>query len=252
MLMTKATDFFTRFWSPTLGVNVIKRLCAVAATVLCAGATLAQTTPEPLNLVRLDAVVYAPITPDTAVITMAAEKSGADASAITQHINKIMGDAVREAKAASGVETLTGNSSTNQQYDTKGNVIGWTVRSDLILKSKDFGSLGKLSGSLSQSLKIVGSGFEVSRELKAREDAALLQQGLQAFQAKAKVAAQTLGFSGYAIREINIQQAQLEQPNQPRPMMMMARAAMADAAPVQIEAGRTAINLTVSGSIQLK
>jgi hypothetical protein len=35
-------------------------------------------------------------------------------------------------------------------------------------------------------------------------------------------------------------------------MMMMARGAMADAAPVQIEAGRTAINLTVSGSIQLK
>ncbi len=234
-------------------MNAIKRLLVLAVTVLCASATFAQTVPESLNLVRLDAVVSAPITPDTAVLTMAAEKSGSDASAITQQINKIMGDAVREAKAVSGVEAITGNFSTQQQYDNKGNVIGWTVRSDLILKSKDFGSLGKLSGNLSQSLKMVGSGFEVSRELKTREDAALLQQGLQAFQAKAKVAAQTLGFSGYTIREINIQQAQLEQPNPPRPMMMMARAAaMADAAPVQIEAGRTVINLTVSGSIQLK
>lgn len=234
-------------------MNAIKRLLVLAVTVLSANATFAQTAPEPLNLVRLDAVVSAPITPDTAVLTMAAEKSGTDASAVTQMINKIMGDALREAKAVSGVEAITGNFSTQQQYDNKGNVIGWTVRSDLILKSKDFGSLGKLSGNLSQSLKIVGSGFEVSRALRSSEEAVLLQRGLQAFQAKAKTAAQTLGFSGYSLREINIQQAQLEGGNnQPRPMMMMARGAMADAAPVQIEAGRTAINLTVSGSIQLK
>ena len=223
------------------------------ATLLLASSAHAQTAPEPLNLVRLDATVSSPITPDTAVITMAAEKSGADASAITQQINKTMSDAVREAKATSGVEAITGNFVTNQQYDNKGNVIGWTVRADLILKSKDFGVLGKLSGNLSQTLKVISSGFEVSRDLKAREDAALITQGLQAFQAKAKTAAQTLGFTSYTIREIAIQQAQLEQPHQPRPMMMMARgAAMADAAPVQIEAGRTAMNLTVSGSIQLK
>jgi predicted secreted protein len=233
-------------------MNTIKRLLVLAVTVLCASATFAQTAPEPLNLVRLDAVVSAPITPDTAVLTMAAERSGSDASTITQQINKIMGDAVREAKAVSGVEAITGNFSTNQQYDNKGNVIGWTVRSDLILKSKDFGSLGKLSGNLSQSLKMVGSGFEVSRELRSREESVLLQRGLEAFQAKAKTAAQTLGFNGYTLRDINIQQAQLEGGNNnPRPMMM-ARGAMADAAPVQIEAGRTAINLTVSGSIQLK
>ena len=233
-------------------MNKMKRLLVLAVTVLSANATFAQAAAEPVNLVRLDAVVSAPIKPDTAVLTMAAERSGSDASAITQQINKIMGDAVREAKAVSGVEAITGNFSTHQQYDNKGNVIGWTVRSDLILKSKDFGSLGKLSGNLSQSLKIVGSGFEVSRALRSSEEAVLLQRGLEAFQAKAKTAAQTLGFSGYTLREINIQQAQLEGGNnQPRPMMM-ARAMAADAAPVQIEAGRTAINLTVSGSIQLK
>lgn len=232
-------------------MNAIKRFFALAVTVLCASAAFAQT-PEPQNILRLDAVVSAPITPDTAVITMAAEKSGADASAVTQLINKLMADAVRDAKATSGVEAITGNFSTYQQYDNKGVVAGWTVRSELVLKSKDFGTLGKLAGNLSQSLKIMSSSFEVSRELKAREEAALLTQGLQGFQAKAKAAAQTLGFSGYTIREIAIQQAQLEHGNQPRPMMMARGAAMADAAPVPIEAGRTAINLTVSGSIQLK
>lgn len=232
-------------------MSAIKHLVVAATIVFSAHAAFAQN-PEPQNILRLDAIVSAPITPDTAVITLAAERSGADASAVTQLINKLMTDAVRDARATSGVEAITGNFSTYQQYDNKGVVTGWTVRSDLVLKSKDFGTLGKLAGNLSQSLKIVGSGFEVSRELKAREDAALLTQGLQAFQSKAKTAAQTLGFSSYAIREITIQQAQLEHGNQPRPMMMARSAAMADAAPVQIEAGRTAINLTVSGSIQLK
>jgi predicted secreted protein len=163
-----------------------------------------------------------------------------------------MGNAVREAQAESGVEAITGNFSTHQQYDNKGNVIGWTVRSDLILKSKDFGVLGKLAGNLSQTLKIVANSFEVSRELKAREDAALLTQGLQAFQARASTTAQTLGFASYSIREIAIQQAQLDQSNQPRPMTMARGVAMMDVAPVQIESGRTAMNLTVSGSILLK
>lgn len=228
------------------------KLFALLAIGLLITQSHAQTTIHPpLNLVNLEAVVSAPITPDTAVLTMAAEKTGADASTITQSINQIMGDAVREAKAVNGVEAITGHFSTNQQYDNKGNVIGWTVRSELVLKSKDFGSLGKLSGNLSQSLKIMNSGFEVSRDLRSREEAVLLQRGLQAFQAKAQTIAQTLGFGGYTLREIHIQQAQLEGNHQPRPMMMV-RGAAADSAPVQIEAGRTAINLTVSGSIQLK
>jgi predicted secreted protein len=243
----------------TMTTKSISFLLAFIATLLFAMNDVSAQSDNnyalsaPLNLVRLDAVVSVPITPDTAVITLAAEKSGADASNVTQMINKLMADAVREAKAVSGVEASTGNFSTNQQYDNKGNVTGWTVRSELFLKSKDFGVLGKLAGNLGQSLKIVGSGFEVSRELKAREDAALLQQGLQAFSAKAKAVTQGLGFSGYTIREVSIQQAQLEQPHQPRPMMMaMARVAIADAAPVQLEAGRTAINLTVSGTVQMK
>jgi predicted secreted protein len=248
-------SFLKPSWKITFIVKLLLNFLSPIVYIVIAGFTTMSyaQSPEPQNMLRLDAMVSAPITPDTAVITLAAEKSGVDASAVTQTINKLMSDAVAQAKAVSGVEASTGNFSTYQQYDNKGNVNGWTVRSELFLKSKDFGVLGKLAGNLGQSLKIAGSGFEVSRELKAREEAALLQQGLQAFSAKAKAAAQALGFSGYTIREIAIQQAQLEHGNQPRPMMLaMARGAMAEAAPVQLEAGRTAINLTVSGTVQMK
>jgi predicted secreted protein len=76
--------------------------------------------------------------PDTVVMAMVMERSGPDAAVPTQQVNKVMADAVREAKALSGVEVSTGNFSTYPQYDNKGNLIGWTVRSELVLKGRDF------------------------------------------------------------------------------------------------------------------
>ena len=205
-----------------------------------------------MNVLRLDTVVSSPITPDTAVITLAAEKSGSDTAALTAKINQIMADAVAKAKAVSGVETSTGQFSTFQQYDNKGAVKGWTVRAELTLKGKDFGTLGQLAARLSGTLAITSNTFEVSKALSAKAEAALLSQGLQAFSAKAKAAVQTLGFAGFTIQEITVHQAQLDQSMPPRPMMAMARGAAADAAPVQMEAGRTALSLTVSGSVVMK
>jgi predicted secreted protein len=122
-----------------------------------------------------------------------------------------------------------------------------------VLKSKDFGVLGKLAGSLSKSLKISGNGFEVSRELKNREEEKLMLQGLELFQAKAKVASKAMGFDGYTVREVSLEQASLEG-NQPRPMLMMARGASMDAAQadVPMQAGATTISLTVRGAVVMK
>jgi predicted secreted protein len=76
---------------------------------------------------------------------------------------------------------------------------------------------------------------------------------LKAFQAKAELTAQTLGFKAYNLREVNIQKEKIDREQRPRAMMLMSRAAAADAAPpVQVEAALTAINLTVDGVIQLK
>ncbi len=228
----------------------------IAATLFSLSALLtlpsqAQENTRMQNVLNLDATVTAPITPDTAVITLFAERSGADAAAITQEINVLMADALKEAKAVAGVEAATGNFQTYQQYDPKGVQNGWVVRSDLILKSKDFGSLGKLAGSVSKKLKIASNGFEVSRELKQREEDKLLLVGIDAFQSKAKIASKALGFDGFTLREVNLQQANLGGGNNPRPMMMMASAKMASA-DVPIEAGSTVLSLTVRGTVVMK
>jgi predicted secreted protein len=223
----------------------------IAAVCLFNAPLRAQDKPAMQNILNLESTVTAPITPDTAVITLFAERSGADASAITQDINAIVADALKEAKANVGVEAATGNFYTTQQYDNKGVQNGWVVHSELILKSKDFGSLGKLAGGLSKKLKIASNGFEVSRELKQREEDKLLLIGLDAFQAKAKIASKALGFEGFTLREVNLQQASLGGGNNPRPMMMMASVKMASA-DVPMEAGLTTLSLTVRGTVVMK
>jgi predicted secreted protein len=205
-----------------------------------------------MNILKLDTTVSSPITPDTAVMTMAAEKSGTDTAALTAKITQIMVDAMLKAKGVSGVEASTGQWSTFQQYDNKGVVKGWTVRSELMLKGKDFGAVGQLAGNLGATLSIVNSSFEVSKAQSAKAEAALLSQGLLAFKTKASAAAQTLGFSGFAIQEVTVNPAQLESSSQPRPMMAMARGAVADAAPVPIAAAQSALTLTISGIVQMK
>ena len=210
------------------------------------------------NLLNLDATVSAPITPDTAVITMSAERTGADAAVITQDVNTMMADAVRDSKAVAStagveIEVATGSFSTYQSYDNKGQPAGWVVRSELILKSKDFVVLSKLAGSLSKRLKISSNGFEVSRALKQSEEGKLMQLGLASFQAKALAASKALGFTGYTIRTVSLQQAVLEG-SQPRPMMAMVRMSKTslDSADVPMEAARTALNLSVIGTVQMK
>ncbi len=225
----------------------------LAASFFVAAPIMAQEKSTMQNVLNLSATASAPITPDTAVISLFAERTGADAAVISSEINTLMADALKESKQVAGVQAATGNFSTHQQYDNKGKQSGWVVRSDLILKSKDFGTLGKLAGSLSKTLKISGNSFEVSRELKNREEEKLMLQGLELFQAKAKVASKAMGFEGYTVREVSLEQASLES-NHPRPMMMMARASAMEVqqADVPMQAGVTTLNLTVRGAVVMK
>ena len=240
----------------------LHRLFFLAVTTLLAVGILnapsyGNTTVGPpvpaRDVLTLDATVASEVTPDLAVITLAAEAAGADAAALTREVQQAINAGLALAKATRDIEARTGGFSTQPRWNTKGGRDGWTVRAELILKSRDFGTLGTLAGRLAQQkLMIVSSGFETSRELREREEAALIERGIAAFQAKARTAAQAFGFTGFTLREVNLGTIGGELRPQPRPML--ARAAEMAAAPpepVAMEAGRVTMTLSVSGSVQL-
>ncbi len=236
-------------------LNLFKPVIAAAllsAAVFGASAQGIDKMRDPQNIVSLDATVQTQVVPDMAVILMAVERSAPDAAAITSEVNQILAAALKEAKATTGVTAATGSFNTQPRWDNKGQRNGWTVRAELIMRSKDFGVLGKLAGKLSTSMQISNNFFEVSPELKQSEEEKLIAQGLAAFQSKAQAATKALGFGAFGIREVHLGSAGIGGEPRPRPMMMQARAVVADAAPMPIEAGPTTLSLTVNGSVQMR
>jgi predicted secreted protein len=235
----------------------MKQLTALFAALLLSSSLFAQTTmpaqpAQPKDVLSLDATVSTEIIPDTAFVTLAAEASGADSGAITREVQQIVNTALAQAKATRDVEARTGGFNTSQRWNNKGVRDGWVVRAELIIKSKDFATLGTLAGKLAQQkMMIANTGFEMSREQRDREEAALIERGINAFRAKASVASKAFGFSSYGLREVSL--GSIGGDIRPQPKMMMSRVAVADAAQapeaMSIEGGKTLLTLSVNGSI---
>ena len=235
----------------------------ILITVLGVISTLTFVTPvvnaqsvAPIAIARdaltLDATVAVEVIPDLAVITLAAEAQGLEAGPITREVQLAINAALAQAKATKGVEARTGAVSTNQRWNNKGVREGWTVRAELILKAQDFAVLGTLAGQLAQQkLMIVSSSFELSRELRDSEEAALIERGIAAFRSKAQTASRAFGFSGYALREVNLGSISGDTRSvQPKVFAMRAAAApVAEAEPLAIEGGKVTLTLTVNGGV---
>jgi predicted secreted protein len=221
------------------------------ATTLFAQTTMPAFPPQNKDVLSLDASAATEVVPDTAFVTLASEISGVDAAAITREVQQIINAGLAQAKDVKGVEARTGGFNTNQRWNNKGVRDGWTVRAELIIKSKDFGTLGTLAGKLAQQkLMIANTGFEMSRAQREREEAALIETAVTAFKTKATAAAKAFGFSNYSLREVNL--GSISGGAQPRPEMMMqmrVKVADAEAAPMSIEGGKSVLTLSVNGSV---
>lgn len=232
------------------------RALMVALACLCASPSHAQdhapVNPQPVDVLNLDASVSSEIAPDLAVVVLAVTREGIDAAAMTRDVNQVLARAIEQAKATPGVQVASGAFSTTPRYDNKGQRNGWQVRAELILKSKDSAALGKLVGRLSTEMDIASNGFELSPELRAAEEAKMIDRVVAAFQAKASAAAKAFGYSGYSIRSVTLGQAsRIGNPGEPRPMMQ-AKAMAAPAEPMPIESGRMNLQLSLNGSVQMR
>ena len=76
-------------------------------------------------------------------------------------------------------------------------------------------------------------------------------QAIERFRARALEIARGFGFAGYTLGEIQVGNQELGVMPRPRLMAMAPGVAMAEA-PVPVEAGKTAVSVTVSGTVHLK
>jgi predicted secreted protein len=223
------------------------------ATAFFLSSAQAQVMPPPENVVQLSATLTVEVAQDLLRMSLAATRQGPDAAQLQAQLKGSLEQALAEARrtAAPGeMDVRTGDFRLTPQYGRDGKITTWQGTAELVLEGRDFPRIAQAAGRI-QALTLSNVSFALSREHRAAAERDAQVQAVASFRGKAAELAKSFGFAGYSLREVAVNAGDSGMP--PRPMRMAAaEAKMASDAPVPIEAGKTAVSVTVSGSVQLR
>lgn len=209
--------------------------------------------PAPRNVVQLSASATVEVPQDWLTLTLSTSREGSDAAVIQAQLKQALDEALSAArqKAQEGqLDVHTGNFRLSPRYNRDGGITGWQGSAELVLEGRDFGRIASLAGNI-RSLNVSGSQFSLSRAAHSRVEVQAQSTAIDRFKVKAGEIAKGFGFGSYTLREVSINGNDQRPTPQPRMMAMQAKSAVADA-PVPLEAGKSAVEVTVSGSVQLQ
>ena len=236
-------------------MNLLSKLLAAALVSLLPSLVPAQqiNAQIPANVVQLAASASIEVQQDLLTLHLTTSRDGPDAAAVQSQLKQALETALAEAKKAAlpgQLDVRTGNFTLSPRYTRDGKMTGWQGSTELVLEGRDFARIGATAGKI-QTLTMGGVAFGLSREQRARVEGDAQNQAIESFKAKAADITKGFGFTGYTLREVSVNAN--DQGFVPRPQMMAmeAKAVSADT-PMPLEAGKSTVMVTVSGSVQLK
>jgi len=213
----------------------------------------AQMAPAPQNVAQLSASGTVEVVQDLLAITLSATREGADATAVQTQLKTALDAALAEARkqAVPGqLDVRTGSFSLYPRYSREGKISNWVGSAELVLEGRDFSRISATAGKI-QTMSVSQTHFSLSREQRERVEGEAQAQAITRFKARAGEISRGFGFTGFSLREVAVNSN--DQGAFPRPRMMAMEAkGMAADAPVPVEAGRSTVQVTVSGSIQMR
>ncbi|MEO7941038.1 MAG: SIMPL domain-containing protein [Burkholderiaceae bacterium] len=214
----------------------------------------AQTAlPEPRNVAQLSANATVEVQQDWLVLNMNTTRDGTDAAMVQNQLKQALDTAlqqVRKLGQPGQLDVRTGNFNLFPQHNREGRITGWQGTTELVLEGRDFARIAAAAGKV-QTLTMAGVSFSLSPEQRARAQDEAQALAIGRFKAQAADIAKGFGFSGYSLREVSVNANDQGFAPRPRMLAMQAKDAAADA-PVPMEPGKSAVVVTVSGSVQLK
>ncbi len=233
-------------------LNAVRGVIAWCLGLLISGAAAAQTTP-PQNVLQLSASGTVETQQDMLGITLTTTREGSDPSTVQAQLKAALETALGEARKSAlpgQLDVRTGNFALYPRYSQGGKIASWQGTAELVLEGRDFPRITQTAGRI-QTMTLGGVSFSLSREQRAKVEGDAQALAIERFKAKAAELAKGFGFSGYTLREVAVNAN--DQGFIPRQRMMAteAKAAQADMA-VPVEAGKSAVVVTVSGSVQLR
>ena len=199
-------------------------------------------------VVDLSAEASRPAANDQLRATVFAEASGATPGELSAQVNKLIGEALKTAKAYPAIKTQSGGTSTYPIYAKGGKIEAWRMRSELALESGDSAALSELLGKLQTTLGVANLVLQPSIETRKKVESEAMVDAIAAFKGRAKVIADALGMS-YRIKQLSVSTSG----RVVQPMFRGAAKTMAmEAAPMPVEAGESQVGATVAGQIELE
>ncbi|MBC7469928.1 MAG: SIMPL domain-containing protein [Ramlibacter sp.] len=228
-----------------------KLFAAFAFSLLTLGAG-AQTAPPPQNVLQLSATGTVEVQQDLLMLNLTATRDGAEAAGVQNQLKVALDAALTEAQKAASpgqLDVRTGNFSLYPRYSRDGKVNGWQGVAELVLEGRDFARITGTAAKI-QTMTMGGVAFGLSREQRAKVEGDAQAMAIERFQTKATELARAFGFAGYTLREVSVNSNDQGYPR-PRVMAMELKSAQADA-PAPVQAGKSSVVVTVSGSVQLR
>ncbi len=219
--------------------------------------TLAQNSGPrdvPLqNVAQISASGSVDVQQDLLSIALNTTASGADANGVQAQLKQALDTALAQAKQAAlpgQMDVRTGNFSLYPRYGKDSKINGWQGSAELVLEGRDFARITTTAGKI-QTLTLGNVSFSLSREQRAKVEGDAQTLAIERFKAKAGEVAKGFGFASYTLREVSVNANDQGYTPRPRVMAMQAKSDMAESS-VPVEAGKSTVQVTVSGSVQMK
>lgn len=230
-------------------------LALVFSGFLGAGAAFAQPLPAaaPVNVVVVSASAQVEVPQDWVTMTLSTSRDGSDAAAVQSQLRQAVDAALAVAKpqaSAQQLEVKTGSFGVYPRHGSNGRIVGWQGSAELVLEGRDFVRISTTAGKIT-SMGVGNLAFSLSREAQQKLESEVQASAIERFKAKAVEVAKAFGFEGYTLREVSVSPADQGE----RPMYRMRAASVAQApadASIPVEAGKSLVTVSVSGSVQLR
>ncbi len=231
----------------------IRSLLATALLATALTGPQAQADEPRYNQVALSARVSQEVPRDLMDVTLYSEEQDSDPAKLAERITTTLNGAIERARQVQGVKITQGSRNSYPVYDDKGqHITGWRERADLRLESADFAALAKLTADLLQQLKMGGMNFDIADATRRQREDALMKDAVSAFKARAQLATEALGGSGYKLVSLNLNASGFEPIPRMRMAAMKSMGAMDSAASPEIEAGTGEVTVNAEGVIEVQ
>ena len=231
--------------------TVFRPRFALLAGLLALSSLAAVAEEARYNQVSLRAEASREVANDRMFVTLYSEAQHEDPGQLAAQTTRAINEALRVARRSDAVTINQGSRSSYPVYDEKGQRIsGWRERAELQLESADFAALSKLTGELLANLKMGSMHFGVSDEARKQSEDELLGEAIAAFRARAQLATEALGGSGYRLVRLDLN-SHAAPPMLRNMAMKTMTEAMAMDAP-EIEAGTRRIGLAADGVVEVQ